>query len=127
VGGPGQEFLAAGKNWNIVTRGLKPENLAMMGQWRVEVRPGAPRQEDVFLHVIQVGDQSLDTMDATELVQADKAVGVRLRSGRETWEVVFHTSGELGGRIHHTGDRSAIDRELTTTIEAQRGIMANDQ
>ncbi|MBM4048792.1 MAG: hypothetical protein FJ279_27120, partial [Planctomycetes bacterium] len=27
VGGPGKEFWAAGKNWNIVKDGLKPENL----------------------------------------------------------------------------------------------------
>ena len=127
VGGPGKEFLAAGKNWNVVTRGLKPESLALMGQWRVEVTPGAQRQEDVFLHVIQVGDQNLQAMDATELLQTDKAVGVRLCSGKETWDVTFNASGELSGQIHRTGDRPAIDRELTTTIEAQRGIMANDQ
>ena len=127
VGGPGKEFLAAGKNWDIVTRGLKPENLAMMGQWRVEVTPDTQRQEDAFLHIIQVGDQNLDAMDATELVQTDKAVGVRLRSGKETWEVTFNASGELSGQIHRTGDRPAIDREMTTTIAPQRGIMANDQ
>ena len=127
VGGPGREFLAAGKNWSIVNRGLKPENLAMMGQWRVEVTPGGPRQEDVFLHVIQVGDQELQAMSATELIQADKAAGIRLRTGKEIWEVTLNKSGELGGHIRRTGDGPAIERELTTTIQPQRGIMAVDQ
>ena len=48
AGGAGKEFWAAGQNWSIVSDGLKPENLAMMGQWRVEVTPGAPRKRDVF-------------------------------------------------------------------------------
>ncbi len=127
VGGPGKEFLAAGKNWNIVTRGLKAENLAMMGQWRVEVTPGEPRQEDVFLHVIQVGDQKLQAMDTAELLQTDKTAGVRLRCGKTTWEVAFNESGELRGHIRRTGDRPAVDRTLTTTIEPQRGIMARTE
>lgn len=127
VGGPGKEFLAAGKNWSIVNRGLKPGNLAMMGQWRVEVAPGAPRQEDVFLHVIQVGDQKLQAMEATELLRAERAAGVLLRSGKEMWAVTFSTSGELGGHIRRRGERHAIDRALTTMVEPQRGIMGNDQ
>ena len=59
LGGPEKEFWAAGRNWNILAKGLKPENLAMMGQWRVEVSPGSPRRDDVFLHVIQVGPKTL--------------------------------------------------------------------
>ena len=51
VGGPGKEVWAAGKNWPIQTTGLQPENLALMGKWRVEVTPGTARKDDVFLHV----------------------------------------------------------------------------
>ena len=124
VGGPGKEFLAAGKNWSIVDRGLKPENLAMMGQWRVEVSPGEPRAEDLFLHVIQVGDQRLDTMDEVELIQADGTCGARLAVGDRTWEVTFHTTGELGGHVKRTGPGDPLDRDLTAEVEPQSGIMA---
>ena len=68
VGGPGKEFRAAGKNWDIVREGLSDENLALMGQWRVEVTPGSARQKDIFLHVIQVAGQDLEQMDEAELI-----------------------------------------------------------
>jgi heparin/heparan-sulfate lyase len=124
VGGPGKEFWAAGKNWDIVTEGLKPENLAMMGQWRVEVSPGSPRTEDLFLHVIQVGDQSLAAMDEAELIRADGRAGVRLTSGGRVWEVTFNARGELGGHIKRTGDAKALERDLTTEVTPQVGILA---
>ena len=124
VGGPGKEFLAAGKNWSIVDRGLKPENRAMMGQWRVEVTPGQPRTEDVFLHVIQVGDQRLDAMDPVELIQGDGMCGARLAIGGHTWEVTFRTTGDLAGHVKRTGTSGPLDRDLTTEVEPQSGIMA---
>jgi heparin/heparan-sulfate lyase len=95
VGGPGQEFLAAGKNWKLVDRGLKPENKAMMGQWRVEVSPGTARQEDFFLHVIQVGDRQLEQMDEAELIEEGTWRGVRLARGGRTVAVTFATTGDL--------------------------------
>jgi len=124
VGGPGKEFWAAGKNWSIATEGLKPENLALMGQWRVEVTPGSPRQKDVFLHVIQVGDRTLEAIDGTELVEGDGVCGVRLRVGSEKWEVTFNAAGKLGGHVKRTGDRKNINADLATTVQRQVGIQA---
>ena len=95
VGGPGKEFWAAGRNWDIVARGLTPENRAMMGQWRVEVTPGAARTDDCFLHVIQVGDQSVEKMDRMELVGDQEMPGVRITRGEETFEARFAARGEL--------------------------------
>ena len=127
VGGPGKEFWAAGRNWSINAAGLKPENLAMMGQWRVEVTPGAPRPDDLFLHVIQVGPQTVEAMDATELFQRDGLRGVRLTTGRNTWEVTFNTAGELGGHVKATGGPQAIDADLATQVEPQSGIVIGPQ
>ena len=128
VGGPGSEFLAAGKNWAIETGNLKPENLAMMGQWRVEVSPGAAREEDLFLHVLQVGDQTLNAMDATELVQDDGVTGVRLTSGNRVWEVGFATEGELGGSIRLVeAGGEVLAQDLATTVQLQVGILAGPE
>lgn len=124
VGGPGKEFWAAGKNWDIVDEGLKPDSLAMMGHWRVEVSPGAPRRDDVFLHVIQVGDQSLATMDSAELIQRAGVAGVRLSIGGRTSEVTFNTRGDLGGHIKLSGDGQQLDTDLTTEVTPQVGILA---
>jgi heparin/heparan-sulfate lyase len=103
VGDPGKEFWSAGKNWSIVSDGLKDENLALMGQWRLEVTPGSPRKNDVFLHVIQVGDRQLDAMNETTLLEDEGICGVRLRTGGRTWEVTFNSTGKLEGNIKRFG------------------------
>jgi hypothetical protein len=123
VGGPGKEFWAAGRNWDIKTGDLKPEDLAMMGQWRVEVTPGSPRREDVFLHVIQVGTQDLTAMDPAERTEGDGWAGVRVTTDAGTWEVQFNTKGELGGHIRRTGEERRIDADLATTVTPQVGIL----
>jgi len=122
VGGPGKEFWSSGKNWDITRDVLKPGELEMMGQWRVEVTPGAQRAEDFFLHVIQVGDQSLASMEHTALIRRDASVGVRLAAGDRTWEVTFDTAGDLGGHIRLKGPREDLDRDLTTEVMPQAGI-----
>jgi heparin/heparan-sulfate lyase len=99
VGGAGKEFWAAGKDWKLVDRGLKPENKAMMGQWRVEVSPGTARQEDFFLHVIQVGNRQLEQMDDMELVEEGTWRGVRLTCEGRTVTVTFDTAGDLKMRM----------------------------
>jgi heparin/heparan-sulfate lyase len=124
VGGPGKKFWAAGKNWSIVDDGLSPHNLALMGQWRVEVTPTTPRKQDVFLHVIRVGDQGLDTMDETELIEADNICGVRLSSEGRTWEVTFNTTGRLGGHIRRVGGPRNINAEISPKVQRQVGIEA---
>ena len=125
VGGPGSEFRAAGQNWSIVSEGLKPESLALMGQWRIEVAPGSPRKSDVFLHVIQVGDQNLEAMDKAELLNTDDTCGVRLTADGRTWEITFNSTGELAGHIKHSGGSRRIDSELATTVLRQTGISAD--
>ncbi|MHC4430697.1 MAG: hypothetical protein ACYTBS_02545, partial [Planctomycetota bacterium] len=122
VGGPGKEFWAAGRNWNIVADGLKGESLALMGQWRVEVTPAGPRKSDVFLHVIQVGDRRLEAMDETRLLKTRNTCGVRLTADSGTWEVTFNSTGELGGHVKRSGGSRSIDSRLATVVQQQTGI-----
>lgn len=126
VGGPGREFRAAGKNWDIVRDGLTDENLTLMGQWRVEVTPGRARKKDVFLHVIQVGDRGLEKMDGAELIEAAGSYGVKLKTAEATWEVVFNSEGPLDGLIKRTGKSRRIDRALATGVQKQVGIAARE-
>jgi heparin/heparan-sulfate lyase len=124
VGGPGKEFWAAGKNWDIVPNGLNDENLALMGQWRVEVTPGRKMQKDIFLHVIQVAGQDLEQMNEAELIEGVGRYGVRVRTGKQIWEIVFNSDGPLGGHIKRTGQGKRISRNLTTGVQKQVGIAA---
>jgi hypothetical protein len=122
VGGPDREFWAAGKNWDIVRDGLTEENLALMGQWRVEVTPGHSRKKDVFLHVIQVGGQDLEKMNKIELTEDSDAYGVRVVTDRQTWDIIFNSEGSLGGHITRTGKGQRIDRDLSSSVQKQVGI-----
>ena len=124
VGGPGKEFWAAGQNWDIVSDGLKPESLALMGQWRVEVTPGAPRKSDVFLHIIQVGNRKLNAMDKMTLLQEEGMYGVRLITGKQRWEVTFNSTDQLGGHIRRSGSGGRISASLATTVQRQVCIQA---
>lgn len=127
VGGLGKEFWAAGQNWSIKPGKLKPEELAMMGQWRVEVTPPDLRSADVFLHLIQVGDQGLPSMDKSELVQFEGLCGVRVARDGTTWEVTFNTTGDLGGHLKRTGAGKAIDVDLADSVQPQSGILARQK
>ena len=122
VGGPGREFQAAGKNWDIVRDGLDEENLALMGRWRMEVSPAEARAEDVFLHVIEVGEEDLAAPSDIESIAGDGACGVKVQAGGATWEVIFNADGPLGGHIKRSGPGRPIDRALPTTVQKQVGI-----
>jgi len=124
IGGPGKEFLAAGKNWKIKTGTLKPEQLALMGQWRVEVTPGKPRKEDIFLHVIQVGNQTLKSMDSIQKIDTEAQVGIRITIDDGTWQVMFNKAGSLAGHIKRIGGKKNIDAQLTDRVQRQAGILA---
>ena len=84
--------------------------------------PGQPREADIFLHVLQVGDRNMQTMDRLELVQEDGRAGVRIECDRAKWEVLFHTKGDLGGHIRRDGDGPAIDVPLSSSVLPQAGI-----
>jgi hypothetical protein len=60
-----------------------------VNRWRVEVRPGAPRTDDVFLHVLSTAD----VPESAQLVQEDGLVGARGKG----WQVLF--DDKLGGTI----------------------------
>ncbi|MGQ9731617.1 MAG: heparinase II/III domain-containing protein [Candidatus Zipacnadales bacterium] len=125
VGGPGNEFLAAGTNWAINTGNLTASQLDLMGRWRVEVTPSTPRTNELFLHVIQVGGQEMASMDAAELIQAGGTVGVQLQTGSRVWEVTFATEGDLAGHIRLKQDGDALlDTNFTQQVMPQSGILA---
>jgi len=97
-----------------------------MGQWRVEVTPGAPRKRDVFLHVIQVGPQSLEQPDDVQLLGTDDHAGVRIDLGDDSWEVRFATGGPLRGAIQCKGPHRSFERPLADTVALQSGIMSQE-
>ncbi|MBN1675675.1 MAG: heparinase II/III family protein [Kiritimatiellae bacterium] len=127
VGGPGNEFRTGDVNWALALdparkgKSLKPEALRMIGQWRLEVAPPADAVDALFLHVIEVGDRSLEAMVGTERVERPGTAGVRFDTDGETCEVTFATQGELAGHIRITGTRG-LDRDLTREVQKQSSM-----
>ena len=122
VGGSGKAFWAAGKNWDIMQDGLTDENLALMGRWRVEVAPATANKKDLFLHVIQVGSKSLTEASQIELIESGDTYGARIEVAEATWQVMFNSEGQLGGRIKRSGGAGRIDRTLATGVQKQVGL-----
>ncbi len=123
IGGPGRQFWSGGRNWPLPKGYRTPDTTPLLGQWRVEVSPREERADDLFLHLIQVGDSGLERMVRSRLMQKGSQVGVRFQSGNDTWEVLFGTEGEASGHISlKRGGRVKVDRELTRTVTAQEGL-----
>jgi len=86
--------------------------------WRMEVEPTEKRTDDAFLHVLQAGDLSASQMVPSQLIQRGDLVGAKLSVGSRVCEILFTTSGQLGGQIKiaETG-RVLYDGDLVDYIE----------
>jgi heparin/heparan-sulfate lyase len=105
IGGPGKEFLAAGVNYSLFAgpsaeaKRTRPsieklpfdETPELTGRWRMEVSPGDAREEDLFLHVIEVGERSLGSMTETNLVESAGLAGVSLMAAGRKVTLTFRT------------------------------------
>ena len=133
VGGPGKQFWSDGKNWSMPVLqsgewGYKNRNripsdtLPLLGQWRIEVTPEKPNSDDVFLHLIQVGDTSLESMVVSKCVYKDGMTGVRFVYENKGYEVMFSATGEAGGAISITQNgQEILKEEFTKHLKRQSG------
>ena len=56
---------------------LPPANHPQLGHWRIEVSPQTASKEDLFMHIIQVGDTALSDLPRTETFENTAQIGVR--------------------------------------------------
>ncbi|MCE5252148.1 heparinase II/III family protein [bacterium] len=127
VGGPGKEFWAAGKNWELAPetaeRARTRYNGALFGNWRMEVSPVKEQRNDVFLHFLQAGDKGTVEMTPSSLIEGDGAVGVTFNTGGRTVRVTFGTKGKPSGHVKIvSGGKTIIDRDLTINVMPQSGL-----
>jgi heparin/heparan-sulfate lyase len=127
IGGPGKEFWADGRNYPIAVNSphLKSHPVAdnpngvseSMGRWRVEVKPGVPRIDDVFLHLIQASDQTVAKMVESRVSENGQQIELTFTAGARTYTIGLNQTGEIGGHIRIEEDAKAIvDRELARDI-----------
>ncbi|MCK4967064.1 heparinase II/III family protein [bacterium] len=134
IGGPEKQFWSGGKNWpmpvlspddwNYSRRSsIKPDTLQLLGQWRIEVSPGKPNTDDMFLHLIQVGDRTLKSMVQSEAVKTDDILGIRFSYGSKEYTILFSAKGEPAGKISiNQDDQTVLDEEFTKTVKPQSGL-----
>lgn len=111
IGGPGKQFWSGDKNWslpvlipedwNYVNRDrTPPDTHPLLGQWRIEVLPPVARSEDLFLHLIQVGDVSLQSLPVSKVIKKKNIVGLSFRYDSKEYEILFYTNkNDHGGNI----------------------------
>jgi len=137
VGGPGKEFWADGRNWAIVDRFQAPgagdwwkqygrgstEPPEAMGRWRVEVKPGEARTDDLFLHLIQASDQTVTKMVDSQVSETARQIRCRFSAGSRDYTIDLNKTDDVGGhiRIAETG-KAIVDRDLAGGIVPQAGL-----
>ncbi len=137
IGGPGREFWADGKNWPITDFYHAPgagdwwkrfgrgatEPTEAMGRWRVEVKPGAARTNDVFLHLLQASDQTAETMVESTLVETENQAMLSFNVGSRVYTIALNKTGEIGGHIRvREGGKILMDKDLTRDVQRQEGL-----
>jgi len=128
IGGPGKQFWADGRNWPLPKGYRTPDTTELLGQWRMEVSPGSAKTEDLFLHLIQVGDLSMSGMAPAELISENGRVGVSFRFGENENTVLFATEGAAAGHIRITAaGQTLVDKPLTELVAQQTGLTGQSQ
>ena len=75
IGGKGKEFWVNGTNYANAPQAGRPDPRNERGEWRVEVSPSAPANEDYFLNVIQVADNNCKELHKASLLKGENLVG----------------------------------------------------
>lgn len=123
VGGPGREFEASSRNWEL-PGGTKWENkYTTTGKWRLEISGSDEDVESRFLNVLQAANSPSVTPVNKELRQTTKHDIVVIQDDEgNKWELSFNKVEKIGlyikmedrnGRIKH-------DKYLENTIEKNK-------
>ena len=102
IGGEGRQFWSDGQNWPIPTnkRSWIPKNdHPLVGQWRVEVSPKKAAEKDYFLHIIQVGDNNLETLPKTKTIESDTEVSLSFNYNGKSYCLTFDKTKNHGCKI----------------------------
>ena len=110
IGGPGKQFWSDGTNWEIPV--LTPEDYGypqranipsnewpLVGQWRVEVSPAVEAESDIFVHMIQVGKESMGGLPKAKTVEDEKSLTVEFKYEDKKFRLTFDKTSDYGCKI----------------------------
>jgi hypothetical protein len=93
-----------------------------MGAWRIEVAPASAAQDDVFLHIIEVGDRGETNRLPARLERETGWAGVAFARKGIAWKIRFRTQGDMGADVKIIrGDRT-LSALLDNTVQPQSGF-----
>ena len=108
IGGSGKDFWSDGRNWPLpkltpqeygYNMNLPPANHPQLGHWRMEVSPQTASKEDLFMHIIQVGDKNLSDLPDTETFETATQIGVKFTYLGKYNTLTFDKTKAYGCRI----------------------------
>ena len=108
IGGSGKDFWSDGRNWPLpkltpqeygYNMNLPPDNHPQLGHWRMEVSPQTASKEDLFMHIIQVGDKNLSDLPDTETFETATQIGVKFTYLGKNHTLTFDKTKAYGCRI----------------------------
>ena len=108
IGGSGKDFWSDGHNWPLpkltpqeygYNMNLPPANHPQLGHWRMEVSPQTASKEDLFMHIIQVGDKNLSDLPDTETFETATQIGVKFTYLGKYHTLTFDKTKAYGCRI----------------------------
>jgi heparin/heparan-sulfate lyase len=122
IGGPGKEYWTNGRNWEIPDHEKRlglPDN--QYGRYRLEVSPAGDGEKTRFLHLLQVGPESLPATVSAKLVQTDAQDGMELDcpAQQRRFQVLFNRDGLIGGQIKvwNAAGELLLDQPLLQPVE----------
>ncbi|MDX9981892.1 MAG: hypothetical protein RBU25_17865, partial [Lentisphaeria bacterium] len=122
IGGPGKEYWTNGRNWEMFDQEKRlalPGN--QYGRYRLEVSPAGDGEKTRFLHVMQVGPESLAALLPTKLVQTDAQDGVELEDPvqQRRYQVLFNRDGLVAGhlKVWNAAGEMLLDQPLLQPAE----------
>ena len=84
--------------------------------------PGKPNTDDIFLHLLQVGDSSLQSMANSIPLKTDDMLGVRFVHRKKEYEVMFFIKDKAGGKISVIQNgRKILEENLSDKVKSQKG------
>lgn len=137
IGGPGKTAWVDGKNFPVTQKYIdsarkkfkgKAEGFELLtGNWRLEVTPGSARTDDIFVHVIEVGDKgALTAMHDATLKETDSALQIMLNlDAAASAHIHVAKDKPLDGRIHIKTQSADLAEALATTIQKQDTVSGN--
>ena len=108
IGGSGKDFWSDGRNWPLpkltpqeygYNMNLPPANHPQLGHWRMEVSPQTASKEDMFMHIIQVGNKNLSDLPDTETFETATQIGVKFTYLGKNHTLTFDKTKAYGCRI----------------------------